>query len=64
MPPGTQPDTTLRIRGKGAPQLNNADNRGDHYVKIQVEIPKTLSKEEADVIKQLNALRKKSTPAQ
>jgi DnaJ C terminal domain len=36
VPPGTQPGTVLRIRGRGAPQLNNLDNRGDQYVTVKV----------------------------
>lgn len=58
--PGTQPDTTLRIRGKGAPQLNKIEARGDHYVKVRVDIPRSLSKDEAEIIKKLDNLRKSS----
>lgn len=53
VPAGTQPMTTMRIEGKGAPKLNNVNVRGTHYVKINVEIPKTLSGKEKDLLKQL-----------
>lgn len=45
IPAGTQPGQVFRIRGKGAPRLN-ASSVGEHYVTIQVEIPKKLSSEE------------------
>lgn len=53
LPPGTQPGTTLRIEGKGAPKLNNVNLRGSHYVKVKVQIPKSLSSKERDLIEQL-----------
>lgn len=46
IPNGTQSETVFRIKGKGSPVLGNADKRGDHYVKINVEIPTKLSREE------------------
>ena len=57
MPAGTQPGTTLRIEGKGAPKLNNVNMRGSHYVKVKVEIPKSISGEEQKLIEQLQKLR-------
>ena len=54
IPKGTQPGTTLRIKGKGAPKLNQRNNRGDHYVTVKVRIPKELSKEEEGILRQLD----------
>jgi molecular chaperone DnaJ len=59
VPPGTQPGQVMRLKGNGAPRLGNADVRGDHYVTMNVEIPKTVSKEEEDLVKQLKELRDK-----
>lgn len=42
--PGTQPDTIIRLRGKGAPYIKSR-NRGDQYVRLKVVIPKHPSKE-------------------
>ena len=61
VPPGTQPGQVMRLRGNGAPRLGNADVRGDHYVTMNVEIPKDLSKEEKELIQQLKELRDKNT---
>ena len=41
--PGTQPNTTIRLRGKGFPSLRNKDARGDHYVNLVVQVPTSLS---------------------
>ncbi len=43
--PGTQPGTTLRLRGRGVPVLNGR-GRGDQYVTIRVEIPRNLNEEQ------------------
>jgi len=53
LPAGTQPGTTLRIEGKGAPKLNNLNLRGSQFVKVKVQIPKSLSSKEKDLILQL-----------
>jgi len=50
MPAGTQPGTTLRIEGKGAPKLNNVNVRGSQYVKVKVEIPQKLSNKEKELV--------------
>mmetsp|Transcript_27952 Transcript_27952/g.39303 ORF Transcript_27952/g.39303 Transcript_27952/m.39303 type:complete len:442 (+) Transcript_27952:129-1454(+) len=59
VPPGTQPGQVMRLKGNGAPRLGNADSRGDHYVTMNVEIPKDISKEEKDLIEKLRDLREK-----
>ena len=53
MPAGTQPGTTMRIDGKGAPKLNNVNLRGTHFVKINVQIPKSLSSKEKELVTEL-----------
>ncbi len=51
IPAGTQPSDTLRIKGKGLPILNTS-RHGDHYVELQVEIPKKLSKKEKKLLEE------------
>jgi len=53
VPAGTQPSTTMRIEGKGAPKLNNLNTRGSHFVKVNVQIPKSVSSKEKELITQL-----------
>lgn len=59
VPPGTQPGQVMRLKGNGAPRLGNPDSRGDHYVTMDVEIPKSLSKEEEELVEKLRELREK-----
>ena len=56
LPAGTQPGATLRLEGKGAPKLNNVNMRGSHFVKVNVQIPKSLSAKERDLVTQLRNL--------
>ncbi len=42
VPPGTQPDTVLRLRGKGLPRIDGGD-RGDMNVRVQVHVPERIS---------------------
>lgn len=53
IPTGTQPGKILRISGKGIPKLKGGGGHGDQYVRITVDIPKKLSKEEEAVWNQL-----------
>ncbi len=51
IPPGTQPGHTVCLKGSGAPSLiGQLNQRGDHYVTINVEIPKGLSKAESSLV--------------
>ena len=50
IPEGIQVGTTVRLRGKGIKKLYRTD-RGDHYLKITVEIPKNLTKEQKAKLK-------------
>jgi len=56
VPPGTQPGQVLRIKGKGAPRLGNATQRGDHYVTVKVEIPKDLTEKQRALVQELKSL--------
>ncbi|WP_066632851.1 molecular chaperone DnaJ [Labilibacter marinus] len=49
---GTQPGKVLRLRGKGLPEVN-AYGRGDLLVKINVWIPKDLSKDEKKAMEKM-----------
>lgn len=49
---GTQPETMLRLKGKGIPHLN-ARGRGDHFVRVHVFVPVSLSKDEKALIRSL-----------
>lgn len=50
--PGTQPGKVLRLKGKGLPDVNGY-GRGDLLVKVNVWIPKNLSKEDKKTMEEL-----------
>ncbi|MDD4382142.1 MAG: molecular chaperone DnaJ, partial [Candidatus Dojkabacteria bacterium] len=54
IPKGTQSGTIFRIKGKGCPVLNTEDKRGDHYVRINVEIPAKLNRKEKELWEEIS----------
>jgi molecular chaperone DnaJ len=52
VPPGTASGTLLRLRGSGMPRLRGS-GRGDLLVRIRVDIPSKLSKEQRQMFAQL-----------
>ena len=52
IPPGTQPNSKLRLKGYGVKSLRS-NTKGDQYVEIEVNIPKKLSKEEKELYEKL-----------
>ena len=55
VPPATQPGSLIRIKGKGVNNMRGGF--GDHYVRIRLDVPKTLSSEEKKLYEQLAALK-------
>ena len=49
IPEGTQPDTLIRLSGKGVPHVRRS-GRGDHYVRIKVHIPKHVTKKQKELL--------------
>jgi molecular chaperone DnaJ len=52
LPAGTQSAQQFRLRGKGVPDMRGGD-RGDQLVTVHVEIPKSLTSEQRELIEQL-----------
>ena len=52
VPEGTPTGTTLRLRGKGMPDVNGR-GKGDLFATVQVQTPKKLSREQRQAIEQL-----------
>lgn len=53
IPKGTQPGTIFKLKGKGCPVFNEEDKRGDHYVRVNVDVPTRLSKKEKKIWEEL-----------
>lgn len=51
IPPGTQGGSEFRLRGKGIP---NRRSRGDQVVKVDIAVPKHVSREQRELIEKLN----------
>ncbi|MBU6230064.1 MAG: molecular chaperone DnaJ [Cyanobacteria bacterium REEB459] len=57
VPAGTQPGTVLTLENHGVPRLGNPVSRGDHLIKVQVNIPTRLKPEERELIEKLAEMR-------
>lgn len=55
VPSGTQPGTLFRLKGKGVPKLQSS-GRGDQHVRVQVQIPTTLSSKEKKLIEEFSQM--------
>lgn len=56
VPPGSQPETVLRLRGKGLPHFGGRQ-RGDLLLRLQLAVPERLSAAERRLWEQLRDLR-------
>ena len=50
IPAGTQPGTVFRLKGKGVQRVNSTV-KGDHYVKVIVDVPKTLNEKQEEALR-------------
>ena len=63
IPEGTQTGTTFTLREKGIPSVNNPRRRGDEKFTVVVETPTKLTKEQKELLRQLDeGLDSKSSP--
>ena len=63
IPEGTQTGKEFVLRDKGIPEVNNPRRRGDHRFTVVVETPTRLTKEQKELLRQLDAtLEKNETP--
>ena len=62
IPEGTQTGSVFSLRGKGIPQVHGK-GRGDIYVTVTVEVPKSLNSKQKELLKQFDeAMGNKNTP--
>ena len=52
IPPGTQPGTQFKVKGKGLPRVNGF-GKGDEWAVVAVEVPKSLNGRQKDLLKQV-----------
>jgi len=56
VPAGTQPGTTLRLKGKGFPVYKKDGQFGDLYIKWNIQLPTQLSAEQKELFEKLSKL--------
>jgi molecular chaperone DnaJ len=59
VPPGTQPNEILRLRGKGLPRFDRK-GKGDINVRIQLQVPEAITPEERKLFERLRELEQKN----
>ena len=52
--PGTQTDTRVRLKGKGAPSLRNRNVRGDHFVTLVVQVPERMTEAQKEALRKFD----------
>ncbi|HKP48044.1 MAG TPA: molecular chaperone DnaJ [Pyrinomonadaceae bacterium] len=52
VPPSTQSGQKFRLRQRGAPSLRKPGARGDQFVEVQISLPKVISEETKDVLRE------------
>lgn len=58
IPSGTQPGTVIRLRGKGVQQIRG-DSKGDHYLKLKIVLPKSISGKQKELLREFEELQGK-----
>src|SRR4026209_1160381 len=56
IPPGTQSGQKFRLRERGAPSLRKPGAHGDQFVEVQVTLPKVISEETKELLRQYSKL--------
>jgi molecular chaperone DnaJ len=60
IPQGTQPGTEFTIKAEGLPNVRGYGT-GDLLVKVQVEVPKKITKKQAELLKEFESYKKKKS---
>ena len=60
--PGTQTNTRIKLKGKGAPSRRNPELKGDHYVTLIVKVPEKLNADQRKALQDYDALMNGGSP--
>ena len=55
IPEGTQNGQVFRLKGHGMPAVGKPDDRGDLYATVDVQLPRSLTKEQRSTTKRYEA---------
>ena len=53
IPAGTQSGTVFKLRNKGIQRLRQG-GKGDHFVTVKINTPKSLNRRQKEILKELN----------
>ncbi|WP_096592437.1 molecular chaperone DnaJ [Calothrix sp. NIES-2098] len=57
IPPGTQPNTVMKLENRGVPRLGNPVSRGDHMLTVLIDIPTKVTPEERELLEKLAKIK-------
>ena len=57
IPAGTQPEQVFRLAGRGMPSVKNANEKGDLYVRLKVQVPKYLSPKQRELLEEVSRIK-------
>lgn len=60
IPAGTQSGGKIRLRGKGASTMKNPSVKGDQYVIVRIQVPKNISPEAAEKLREYDRAMKQN----
>lgn len=58
IPSGTQPGTVIRLAQRGVPYVQSS-NKGNHYVRIKIVVPKNLTSQQKKILEELEGTKSK-----
>ncbi len=56
IPAGTQSGQKFKMSGRGVPSLRNSELRGDEFVEVQISLPRVISEETKELLRQFEKL--------
>jgi molecular chaperone DnaJ len=60
IPPGTESGQKFRLRERGFPSLRNPNLRGDQFVEVKITLPRVISEETKEALRQFEKLNPES----
>jgi molecular chaperone DnaJ len=60
IPPGTESGQKFRLRERGFPSLRNPNLRGDQFIEVKMTLPKVISEETKELLRQFEKLNPES----
>jgi molecular chaperone DnaJ len=60
IPVGTVHGAKIKVQNKGMPYIRSSSSRGDMHVKVEIDIPTSLSSKEKDLWKQISEIAKET----